>query len=90
MAQVLKELSRRPRSRGTQYPFDEWLDGKARKLDMGKGKDFECKPKSMAQQIRTRASEQGKSVTVLLYDKYIEVQAHDAKPAEKKAKAKGK
>ena len=45
MAEVLDQLPSASTGRSISYPWDQWMDGKARKLV--KGEDFSCSPKSM-------------------------------------------
>lgn len=57
MSQVVKEIPS-----ATDYPWDEWLDGKPRKLV--KGEDFQVDLKGMACQCHNVARRRGAGVTV--------------------------
>lgn len=48
------EVFRRVGHPNSKYPWDEWEDGKTRKITQGI--DFECKTKDMRTQLHTRAN----------------------------------
>lgn len=64
MAKVLQQYEPKRRGPKTRYPWDQWLDGKIRRLDQGKGKDFQCSVTSMVDLVRKTARKRGVSVTV--------------------------
>ena len=61
---------------GSQYPWDEWLNGKCWLLEPDQ--DFFCKPRSMEQQIRAAAAERGKKTHVRVRGEGVYVTAWDA------------
>lgn len=62
MAEILEDYKFVRNGRPSQYPWDEWLDGKTRKIVHGE--DFECKVESMASQVRNTANERGLSTSL--------------------------
>ena len=58
MAEVLDQLPSASTGRSISYPWDEWMDGKARKLV--KGEDFECSAKSMRCMAYAKSKKAGK------------------------------
>jgi len=65
------------------YPWPEWMDGNAWRI--AHGPDFECSAKSMASQIRERASREGMTASArVLASGDVEFQFY-AEPSEERA-----
>ncbi len=55
--------------RHTRHPWDHWFSRK--KIRLKRGKDFDCQPYLMAQQIRNEASRREIAVTVSVLEDYV-------------------
>lgn len=98
MAEVVSNLPirERPDLRNEgRYPWDEWLDGRAWKLEGGK--DFKQKPETFRMAVRTVAKRRGLKVKTRQVGKDVFIQAqHNATDADvtvlpvKKKGGKGK
>lgn len=53
----------------TRHPWDEWFARK--KLRLRRGKDFDCQPYLLAQQIRNEARRREITVTVSVLDDFV-------------------
>ena len=58
------------------YPFQEWLDGKARRLFQGE--DFHCKPASIRNQIFKAAKDNGRKIRTMIQGSTLVIQGYDA------------
>lgn len=65
-----------------RYPWDRWFV--RGEFTARRGKDFKCKPHSMAIQIRTEAAKRGLKVSVYIEDKSVKakVRKDDADDAK--------
>lgn len=74
MAEILEAFTH-PKSTSiyvTGHPFDEWADGRVRRLT--RGADFECSPLSMQRQLRRYAAANGVAVSIRRAERSLEVQ----------------
>lgn len=65
----MRELQRPPRA--PSYPWDEWSDGKTRRLTMGV--DFHCTPRSMRRLTHRAARNRGLGAYTSIRDKVITI-----------------
>lgn len=74
MAKILKRYDP-PKRRGpkTMYPYDDWLDGKTRRLKAGE--DFQCTQESIEGLIRDAAKARYRTVHIWHEDGAVVVQA---------------
>ena len=66
MATQISSLSERRVGGPAKYPWDQWMDGGAWRIQ--KGEDFASEPHSMASTIRKRADQFGKRAIVHVFD----------------------
>ncbi len=87
MAEILETFPSKAGTRGNpKYPFDEWFDGKTRKLyrynnlkQTGQdARDFDCTVESMRGQLYKAASRRGIEVRTICGPDYIIVQRREA------------
>ena len=65
-----------PTSNGSQYPFDDWLNGEVWILT--RGEDFKVRPTSFSGTIRSAAQRRnGRCHTKVMDEKRIQVQGYD-------------
>jgi hypothetical protein len=64
MARVLDDY-KPPAYHGTEYPWDQWLNGKSWLLT--KGEDFSCTVRSIGVSIRKAAKKRGLRISVTTY-----------------------
>jgi hypothetical protein len=59
MAKILTEMPKKAGGAGRTpiYPYDEWLDGQIRELEVGE--DYKARPQSVVASIRTTAERRG-------------------------------
>jgi hypothetical protein len=63
---------RRTRGRPIRYPWPKWLTPEKRSL-LKKGRDYDCQPHSMAQQIRNAAAKRDVVVSIHIDGEVISI-----------------
>lgn len=95
MAKILTEMPKKAGGIGRKpiYPYDEWLDGQIRQLDVGE--DFTAKPQSVVASLRQTAEQRGmklRSRFVFGDDKVVTgivIQGYAPEPIEVPAESNG-
>jgi len=95
MATILKNYEPKKPQRPSRYPWDEWFDGRIRRLTQGKKNDFQCSVASMADLCRKTARKREFPVTVHEESKAVVIEPLEApkapvKPPKKKTGPKSK
>lgn len=80
MAEIIEAVSRARGGRRSAYPWDEWLDGQARRLT--RGEDFQCLTESFRTMAHTAAKNRGKRIIASVFKDYVEMQACDRNGSE--------
>ncbi|MAZ23228.1 MAG: hypothetical protein CMB22_00275 [Euryarchaeota archaeon] len=73
MAEILESYTFAQRGRGSTHPYEEWFDGRIRRLI--KGVDFECAPASIRQSVYTAARSRNIKVSTNLLPNALVLQA---------------
>lgn len=79
MAERITSLPKRPVGGPRKYPWDEWTDGSAWRIQ--RGEDFDVEPASMAGLIRKHGVRSGLSVRAFIEGDVIEFQYTPAQEA---------
>lgn len=64
-------MKTRAKPHGNRYPWDDWLDGRERKIR--RGVDFDCEPASMGVIVRLAARRRAVCVSVYVAGSFVRI-----------------